>query len=113
MTIEKAIKTLERKTTIPGDGFSFVQIEEALEMAISALRAQQSRTLESCEMCSTQWTQADWADGGAHDFRIDGDTLYYFDAQFGWEGVKINYCPFCGRPLTEEAWAELERRITP
>ena len=22
-----------------------------------------------------------------------------------------NYCPYCGRPLTEEAWAELERRI--
>lgn len=22
-----------------------------------------------------------------------------------------NYCPRCGRPLTEEAWAELERRI--
>lgn len=21
------------------------------------------------------------------------------------------YCPGCGRPLTEEAWAELERRI--
>ena len=22
-----------------------------------------------------------------------------------------NYCPSCGRPLTEEAWAELERRL--
>lgn len=22
-----------------------------------------------------------------------------------------NYCPYCGRPLTEEAWAELERRL--
>lgn len=22
-----------------------------------------------------------------------------------------NYCPVCGRPLTEEAWAELERRV--
>lgn len=25
--------------------------------------------------------------------------------------IKISYCPFCGRPLTEEAWAEMERRI--
>ena len=24
---------------------------------------------------------------------------------------KINFCPECGRPLTEEAWAELERRL--
>lgn len=22
----------------------------------------------------------------------------------------MNYCPICGRPLTEDAWAELERR---
>lgn len=25
--------------------------------------------------------------------------------------VNPNYCPMCGRPLTEEAWAELERRV--
>lgn len=24
---------------------------------------------------------------------------------------KIKYCPHCGRPLTEEAWAELEKRL--
>lgn len=30
----------------------------------------------------------------------------------GFTGYKpVNYCPACGRPLTEEAWAELERRI--
>lgn len=27
------------------------------------------------------------------------------------EIVKPNYCPMCGRPLTSEAWAELEKRI--
>lgn len=26
-------------------------------------------------------------------------------------GVPKKYCPICGRPLTEEAWAELERRL--
>lgn len=41
MSNEEAIKILERKTTIPGDGVSFGQIEEAIEMAISALRTQQ------------------------------------------------------------------------
>lgn len=70
--------------------------------------ARQSRTLDrsrwpGCEMCGVRWTKEDWGDGGGHDFRINGDTLYYFDAQFGWEGIKIKYCPFCGRPLTEEA----------
>lgn len=24
---------------------------------------------------------------------------------------EFRFCPHCGRPLTEEAWAELERRI--
>lgn len=24
---------------------------------------------------------------------------------------KINFCPNCGRPLTEEAWKELEKRV--
>lgn len=25
--------------------------------------------------------------------------------------VEFLFCPVCGRPITEEAWAELERRI--
>lgn len=25
--------------------------------------------------------------------------------------ISKRYCPFCGRPITEEAWADLERRI--
>lgn len=41
MTTKEAIKILERKTTIPGDGYSFDPIEQAIDMAISALRAQQ------------------------------------------------------------------------
>lgn len=26
-------------------------------------------------------------------------------------GKKLEYCPICGRPLTPEAWAELEKRL--
>lgn len=25
--------------------------------------------------------------------------------------VEVRYCPRCGRPLTEEAWKELEKRL--
>lgn len=67
--------------------------------------------LEGCEMCRTEWSTASCSEGGAHDFRVDGDSLFYFDECYGWEGIKIKYCPFCGRPLTEEALAELERKI--
>lgn len=27
------------------------------------------------------------------------------------ETEELNYCPICGRPLTDEAWAELEKRL--
>lgn len=29
-----------------------------------------------------------------------------------WLWKRQNFCPECGRPITEEAWAELERRIS-
>lgn len=41
------------------------------------------------------------SDAGQHDFRIMGDGLFYFDSQLGWEGVTINFCPWCGKTLTE------------
>lgn len=39
MKIEEAIEILERKTTIPGDGYTWEQIEEAFSLAITALRS--------------------------------------------------------------------------
>lgn len=47
----------------------------------------------------------------AHELVIDGRDIYYHDTDDGWEGVEINFCPWCGRPLTDEAWAKLERRL--
>lgn len=38
MTRAEAIKILERRTTIPGDGYTFEQINEALDLALAALR---------------------------------------------------------------------------
>lgn len=37
-----------------------------------------------------------------------------FDNPFGNSFInerKIEYCPYCGKPITERAWKELERRI--
>lgn len=55
---------------------------------------------KSCDMCMDK--SNDWGEGSAHDFRVDGDGLFYFDSHFGWEGIKINFCPQCGRPLSED-----------
>jgi len=38
LTIERAIQALGRKTTIPGDGFEYEEICEAIDMAIAALK---------------------------------------------------------------------------
>lgn len=38
MTREEAINILDRRTTIPGEGFTWDQINEAIDMAIAALR---------------------------------------------------------------------------
>lgn len=72
-------------------------IKEASKMAISALRAQQNpvklggNQWEGCVVCDR------CGEGGLIELRCGG--------------VKAKYCPFCGRPLTGEARAELERRI--
>lgn len=112
MTNEEAIFHLQeaRKYPVAYDA----QEQEAFEVAFSALHAQQS-TIKldrsrwgKCEMCGDGEINTS---PGAHDFIIADDCLFYNDSEFGLEGVLIKYCPFCSRPLTEEAWAELERRI--
>lgn len=60
---------------------------------------QDLRESASCDFCSTQYTPSDWNEGGAHDFRIRDDALYYYDSQCGWEGIEVKYCPMCGRGL--------------
>lgn len=56
----------------------------------------------SCEHCNNRDLPPE---GGAHDFLIARDNIdaaiYHYDRALGWEGEKINYCPWCGELLTE------------
>lgn len=84
-------------------------IKEASRIAISAIRAQQAkldRSLwEGCPVCITN----------------ECETCKYTycrkreypccDCSRNKKYEPDGFCPVCGRPLTEEAWAELERRI--
>lgn len=101
MTNEESIEILENgawwdmvSTMFCGRDAS-VKFHAALDVAIAALRAQQTpATLdrsrwEGCICCTLQ-SQVRARE--KHGYR---------------------YCEHCGRPLTEDAWAELERRITP
>ena len=62
--------------------------------------ARQEPQSSGCKFCTT--AHEDWSDGGAHDFRLNGNSLFYFDYVFGWEGIRVNFCPMCGRRLGEE-----------
>lgn len=119
MTIEEAIKILDpetrRETMREIPCFERIAADtEACKIAVAALRTQQTTTnldrsrWGECEMCGDGEVNAS---PGAHDFVIADDCLFYNDSSYGLEGIRIKYCPACGRPLTEEAWAELERRI--
>lgn len=64
---------------------------------------------EPCDHCKPAEYPPDYY--GPHDFPIVGNEIYYYDTDDGWEGEEINFCPWCCRPLTDAAWAELERRV--
>lgn len=70
---------------------------QAAELAVAALRAQQTTTKldrsrwEWCVVCNR--------------CGVSGSNKLLCN------GAEAQYCPFCGHPLTDEAWAELERRI--
>lgn len=55
----------------------------------------QAQTETGCDFCKE--TDQSWDDGDAHEFRMNGNGLFYYDSQFGWEGIAVNYCPMCGR----------------
>lgn len=62
-----------------------------------------------CDHCKTRRNPLDrW---GPHQFPIDGNEIYFYDTDDGWEGEEINFCPWCGRPLTDAAWEMLENRM--
>ena len=172
MKIEEAIEILERKTTIPGDGCTWEQIEEAIDAAVTALRSMQEDreplNLEqlkqmdgkpvwiedtSCwglvfipkagqfknppfvmfrkEGVQFEWHVTDseltiYSYPPAHIDRSEWTAEWiYDDCEFNLPkcsacgcrskdahyGHKNNFCPKCGRAMTEKAWVELERRL--
>ena len=82
--IEKAITIIKRKTSMPCDGETFDgDISPAYDTAIKALEEMSERD-KGCEYCHKEW--------GTCDNKTN---------RFCYEG-EINYCPKCGRRLTEQ-----------
>lgn len=100
MTREEAIKEIEKtigqvSVYLPSDDDWII----ALKLAIDALRGQKFPTkldgsrldgFDGCVVCNRCGV------GGSNELLCNG--------------TEAQYCPFCGRPLTEEAEAELKKR---
>lgn len=56
---------------------------------------------EPCRVCSSEYSQK----------IVAVVERYHGCVTEAIKTVKVSYCPVCGRPLTEEAWAELEKRL--
>lgn len=99
MTREEAINVLEQRC-----GYTRLEYAAALRMAMNALRAQQS----PAELDRSRWEGCEYCNDTLKKYRYInacdiGKRCLIYDTP--------RYCPICGRPITEEAWAELERRI--
>jgi hypothetical protein len=99
VTQQEAINILDRRTTIPGDGFTWEQINEAIDMAISALRPISRKQVEKvwrgCKYCDEEWGTCDPI-----------TNRFTMPPRGG-----IRFCPMCGRPLTDEAVQMVMERL--
>ena len=105
MTREEAVKALSLMEHVEsivatyepgeiGSDATVHELKEACRLAVAALCAQQ----EPVKLDRSRWKRCGWCDK-------DGVAIYEHSA------LVPEYCTACGRPLTEGAWAELERRM--
>lgn len=93
MTIDEAIKHLKQYID---NAYYTEKHQRACVMAITALCAQQT----PAKLDRSRWEGCPCCEGKVAKNKDDN----YIPTQ--------RYCDICGRPLTELAWVELERRIS-
>ena len=92
-----------------------VSFKLVLDTILTALRPVSREQVEKiypgCSKCLARGDRNVLNDPGAHDFRLKDSALVYWDEQYGWEGTKVLFCPWCGSPLTDEAVEITMRRL--
>ena len=123
MTREEAIEIFEQKgwwiaqkeTLTSKQAEEIIKLNNAVNFALSALRPVSREQVEKiypgCSKCLARGDRNVLNDPGAHDFRLKDSALVYWDEQYGWEGTKVLFCPWCGSPLTDEAVEITMRRL--
>lgn len=105
MTREEAINILNRRTTIPGDGFTYEQINEAIDMAIAALAPISQERVEKA--WRAHWDN--WGDGVSCSFcGTDRPTK---TRKLSSLSKSMLFCPFCGKVMTDEAVEMVTERL--
>lgn len=115
MKNKEAISVIENEIQIDVRLCSDEQVERfqtALYMAIAALRSNPPANIErdaweSCNECATScWNCVDFD---------EDEDIYPISCQCCVNRnnyrPRFKFCSECGRPLTEEAWAALEKRL--
>ena len=106
MTNEQAYKYLRKVySTTKNDSY-----REALSVAVALLKNRKTARIDreawGCELCK----DAKFVSGIAYSEK-QGDKDHACAVSFSDEGADCDfyYCPNCGKPLTPEAWDELEK----
>ena len=123
MTREEAIKALEQADNYVGihyingveDPYISPYLKEAINIALSALRPvsreQVEKVFPGCEMCREKKEVKSDNFCGAATMRIVGDSIdlrgdekkIKFFGHIYAPSFSVKFCPFCGKPLTDEA----------
>lgn len=85
-------------------------VNEACRVAVAALRAQKPKLdrsrWEGCKHCTPPWC------GTCEKYDVRNTGYQCTTSCIGYSKHEpVNFCKNCGKPLTEEAWSELWRKI--
>ena len=116
MNREEAINRIENHMEVHGIGeYPHIALKEALDMAITALRPVSRERVEKvwpgCDICrgdkkikSDNFCGASTMQivGDSIDLRGDEKKIKFFGHIYA-PSFSVRFCPFCGKPLTDEA----------
>lgn len=107
MTLEEAANILDRRTTIPGDGYTYEQINGAIDLAIAALRTPTREQVE--KMWRGEWMALnECSNEGVYCKRCKKKV---YRIEYANEKMRSPFCPACGAAQTDEAVEMVVERL--